>query len=690
MQNLDPQRARWIKVRMGFLCGLMGMGLGLIVSSAFSVQLEDGPEWREMAEKQRQRRLHVIPKRGSVYDRNGTALAVSVEVPSVSMDAVELLRGADDRRAAIIAKDGAMRVAKVLDLDAAELEKKILLRRRFTWLKRRISQEEVEAVRELSDPKAPLPIRGLTIEGEGHRFYPNRELAGPLLGFVSPDGEGKDGLELELDEELKGRVDQVRGLRDRSGRLLFSEGIQDEQALAGHNVYLTIDQGIQYTAERELDAAVRTYEANGGSVVVIDPNTGEILALANSPGYNPNDYGTSEVEARRDRALTDRFEPGSTMKIFTVASALAARTLSPTQTIYCEEGTMAIDNVVIHDTHINAWLTPTQILAVSSNIGAAKVGLALGESQLYESLRRFGFGEQTEIPLPGEASGVLRARGRPWVQVETAAASFGQGISVTTIQLAMAVGAIANGGRLLEPLLVKRVTDGTGAVVREGVPHVRREAVSANVARTLAEMMVAVTEGQGTGVEAAIPGFRVAGKTATAQKADPATGKYTADRFTSSFIGFVPAERPRIAVAIVLDEPALARAGGFVAAPAFRRIGEMSLRYLGVIPKGTPVAAINKIGNEPDPATTTYEVLREAQGEPPIRERATPSAPTPVGAVRLPDMKGFSLREAAKTAIGLGLKPSLDGTGTVSRQDPPAGAVLPKGSNIKLFFEPPT
>ena len=258
------------------------------------------------------------------------------------------------------------------------------------------------------------------------------------------------------------------------------------------------------------------------------------------------------------------------------------------------------------------------------------------------------------------------------------------------MQLAMAMGAIANGGRLLEPLLVKRVTDGTGAVVREGVPHVRREAVSPNVARTLAEMMVAVTEGQGTGVEAAIPGFRVAGKTATAQKVDPATGKYTDDRFTSSFIGFVPAERPRIAIAIVLDEPALARAGGFVAAPAFRRIGEMSLRYLGVIPKGTPVAAISKIGAEPDPATTTYEVLREAQGEPPIREQATPSAPTPAGAVRLPDMKGFSLREAAKTAIGLGLKPSLDGTGTVSRQDPPAGAVLPKGSNIKLFFEPPT
>ncbi len=690
MQNLDPRRARWIKVRMGLLCGLMGMGLGLIVSSAYSVQLEDGPEWREMAEKQRQRRLHVIPKRGSVYDRNGTALAVSVEVPSVSLDGVEVLRGADDKRAALLAKDAATRVAKALDVEADELERKILLRKRFSWIKRRVSQEEAEAVRALSDPKAPLPIHGLTIEGEGHRFYPNRELAGPLLGFVSPDGEGKDGLELELDEELKGRVDQVRGLRDRAGRLLFSEGVQDEQALAGHNVYLTLAQGIQYTAEQELDAAVRTYEANSGSVVVLDPNTGEILALANSPGYNPNDYGSSEVEVRRNRALSDRFEPGSTMKVFTLAAALAAKTISPTETIYCEQGTMAIDNAVIHDTHINAWLTPTQVLAVSSNIGAAKIGLGLGESQLYEALRRFGFGEPTDIPLPGETSGVLRPRGRPWVQVETAVASFGQGISVTTIQLAMAVGAIANGGRLLEPLLIKRVTDGAGAVVREGVPHVRREAVAPNVARTVAEMMVAVTEGNGTGVEAAIPGFRVAGKTATAQKADPATGKYTADRFTSSFVGFVPAERPRIAVAIVLDEPALARAGGFVAAPAFRRIGEMSLRYLGVIPKGTPPASIAKVGGEPDAASATYEVLRQAKGEPPVRELATASAPTPVGSVRVPDMKGLSSRQAVKMVFELGLRPSLDGTGTLSRQDPPAGAVLTKGSSVKLFFEPPT
>jgi cell division protein FtsI (penicillin-binding protein 3) len=695
MQNLDPRRARWIKVRMGVLCGLLAVGLGLIVASAYNIQVEDGAEWREMAERQRQRRLHLVPKRGSVYDRNGTPLAVSVEVPSISMDAVELLRGADDQRADKLAKDAAARIGKALDLAPEELERRIAQKKRFVWLKRRVSEKEVISIRELSDSDNPTPIRGLTVEGEGKRFYPNRELAGPLLGFVSPDGEGKDGLEVELDDELRGHAEEVRGLRDRSGRLLFSDPVKDEQALAGHNVYLTIDQGIQYTTEQELDAAVRTHEAKSGSAIVLDPNTGEILALANSPGYNPNDYGTSEVETRRNRALTDRFEPGSTMKIFTMSAALAAHTLSPTQVLYCEQGRMPLDNIVIHDTHVSGALTVTQVLALSSNIGAAKIALALGGNELYDALRRFGFGEETGIPLPGESSGVLRSRARPWVQVETAEAAFGQGIAVTALQLAMAVGAIANGGRLLEPLLIKRVTDGTGALVREAVPHVKREAVPAAVARTMAEMMVAVTEGDGTGVEAAIPGFRVAGKTGTAQKVDAATGKY--DRIgASSFVGFVPAEHPRLAAVVVLDEPNLVRAGGFVSAPAFRRIMEMSLRYLGVTSK-EPVSSLSpRAAGSAKSATAAGDVPKSSRGPAPgtpavpvaVAPLAAPLAPTAAQTIRVPDLRGASPRQAIKAIFGLGLNPSLQGTGKLARQDPEAGAMIAPGSTIILFFEP--
>jgi cell division protein FtsI (penicillin-binding protein 3) len=513
VKNLDPTRAKWIRVRMGLLCGVMALGLGGFVSSAYRVQVEDSSSWRETAENQRQRRLHIEPKRGGIYDRNGAALAASMEVPSISADVVEMLRGLDgqnQQQAVLI--EMATRIAGALGMDPSDVHQKLASHRRFVWLKRRVTAEQAQAIVDLGDPKKQSkPVKGLAVEGEGRRYYPGRELAGPVLGFVAPDGFGKDGLELSLDDELRGRVEEVRGLRDRSGRLIFSEGTTDEQALAGHDVQMAIDQAIQRVAERELDAAYHTYETKGASLVVMDPTTGEVLALASVPGYNPNDYGESDVDARRDRAVTDRFEPGSVMKVFTVAAALAAGSLKPTETIFCEHGTYQLSNVTIHDTHENDWLTATQVLAKSSNIGALKIGLGLGEPGLYGAYRRFGFGEPTGLPLPGEAAGVLRPKGRPWFEVETANASFGQGISVTTVQLAVAMAAIANGGKVVEPILVKRITDARGNVVKEWASHVRREAVPSSVARTVSEMLTAVVEDGGTGVEAAMSGFRVAG-----------------------------------------------------------------------------------------------------------------------------------------------------------------------------------
>jgi cell division protein FtsI (penicillin-binding protein 3) len=694
VRNLDPARARWIRVRMGLLCGFMGLGLGAIVSGAYRVQVEDGDQWLELAERQRQRRLHIQPKRGTIYDRNGAPLAESVEVPSVSVDAVEMLRGIDPKYVPMRVQQYAERIAAALNLPAAEVADKLKRRHRFAWLKRRISEDELTQVRALTDRAQRYPIAGLTVEGEGHRFYPNRELAGPLLGFVSPDGDGREGLELALEDQLKGHGSEVHGLRDRSGRLLFSEGIEDEQALAGHNVFLTIDKGIQFTAERELDAAIKTYEAIGGAVVVVDPESGEILALASAPGFNPNDYSVADPDARRNRAIVDRFEPGSVMKVFTIANALAAKSLAPSASIYCEEGTMAIDNVVIHDTHVSKWLTVTQILSLSSNIGAAKIALGLGEARLYEGLRRFGFGDSTGVPFPGESVGVLRPLGRPWVQTETAAAAYGQGISVTTLQLAMAMAAIADNGRLLEPTLVKRVSDGTGVTLSDAAPRVRRDAVPAYVAQMMSEMLVAVTEGEGTGVEAAIPGFKVAGKTSTAQKIDPATHKYSDTHYVASFTGFVPADRPRLVIAVVLDDAmGGTHAGGSVAGPVFRRIGEMALRYLGVTPRGSvpmKLSEISERAKDGDVAATTYQVLGEARAPEPSFGAMTASAPMKSSEARVPDFTGWPQREVVKAALGLGLIPAIEGSGRLSRQEPPAGTVLPRGSTVKLTFEPST
>ncbi len=679
---------------MGILCGVMGIALGGIVSSAWRVQVEDGPEWREMAEKQRQRRLHIEPKRGSVYDCNGAPLAVSIEVPSVSADGVELLRGVEGIGAQeATLRDAAARLAKVLSLDEAEVYSKLAPHHRFVWLKRRVSSDEAEAVRDLGDSKRqPHPIHGLAIEGEGHRYYPGRELAGPLLGFVAPDAEGKDGLELALDEDLRGKVEEVRGLRDRSGRLLFEGGGEGggtgSQALQGNDVVLSIDEGIQHVAERELDAAMHTYETKGGSLVVVDPSTGEILALASVPGYNPNDYSESDVDGRRDRAVTDRFEPGSVMKPFMMAGALAAGTLKPTDTINCEHGIYQIGKVTIHDTHLNDVLTPTQVLAKSSNIGALKIGLQLGESALYATYRRFGFGEPTAIALPGEASGVLRPQGRAWYDAETATASFGQGISVTTLQLAMAMSAIANGGRLLEPILVKKVTDGRGETVRESSVHVRRQAVPPGIARMVAEMLTAVTEEGGTAVEAAIPGYRVAGKTSTAQKVDPATGKYSADKYTAVFAGFVPVDHPRLVVAVVLDEPTIGHYGGDLAGPVFRRVSESSLRYLGVTPTASP-AKIASVKRDGDPADATLALMKPPPTPPAtIPTPGEPPGSMPAGGVRVPDATGMPAHDVVVALSKAGFVPQIEGWGRAVRQSPAPGTAAPRGSAVRVVFEP--
>ena len=687
MKNLDPERARWIRTRMGILCGLMGMALGGIASSAWRVQIEDGSEWREIAEKQRERHLHVEPKRGAIYDRNGSALAVSVEVPSVSIDVAEMLRGIDAPAAQeTTLRQAADSLGHVLSMSASDVYDKLAARRRFGWIKRHVTSDEVAGIHDLIDHNRHL-MRGLGIDGESHRYYPGRELAGPLLGFVSPDGQGKDGIELSLDEELHGKVEDLRGIRDRSGRPIF-EGATDDRAPRGDDITLAIDEGIQHVAERELDAAMRTYETKGGSLAVVDPMTGEILALASVPGYNPNDYTESDADSRRDRAVSDRFEPGSVMKPFLIAGALEAGTLKPNDQIDCEHGSYQIGGITVHDTHSNDLLTPTQILARSSNIGALKIGLQLGEAQLYATYRRFGFGEPSRVPLPGEAVGVLRPKGRPWYDAETASASFGQGISVTTLQLAMAMSAIANGGKLLEPILVKQVGGRRNNGAYESGVHVRRDVIPPRVARTVADMLTAVTEAGGTGVEAAIPGFHVAGKTSTAEKFDAATGRYSKEKYTAVFVGFVPVERPRLVVAVILDEPTIGRYGGDLAGPVFRRVAEASLRYLGVTPSGR-VETIASVKREGDPADAT---LANMKGSLPVvatlANPAPAAGPLAPGTVRVPDATGMPAHDVLSAITRAGLIPQMEGWGRVVRQSPSPGAAAPRGSPVRVVLEP--
>lgn len=689
MNRLRGAEGRWVRVRMGVICGLLALGTGLVVSAGYFVMARDGHAWRELAERQRQRRLSLAPKRGSIYDRNGSPLAVSADAASVSVDAQELLRGVAPQEVPVVARRAAERIASALGLDAPEVERKILRQRRFAWLKRRITTEEAARLHELgsASPSGEEPIRGLMVEAEGQRHYPQRGVGGPLLGFVAPDGTGKEGLELSLEQELGGRREMLRGLRDRSGQPLFLDGIQDERTLAGNDLYLTIDQGIQNLAEQELARAAQTFEARSGSVVVVAPQTGEILAMASWPSYNPNDYRFSEAAARRLRGITDRFEPGSSMKIFTLAAGLETATVRPNELMFCENGSMKVDGVNIPDTHPAGWLSLSQALALSSNICLAKVGMKVGGQRLHDVFRRFGFGQDSGVPLPGESSGVLLPRGRPWVQVETATAAFGHGITVTNLQLAMATSAIANGGKLMEPILVRRVQSGTGELVREAAPRVVRQAVPASVARTVGEMMIAVTEGNGTGVQARVNGFSVAGKTGTAQKADPKTGRYSQDNYVASFVGFVPARRPVLAMAVTIDEPMVEHAGGAVAAPVFRRIAEGALTYMGVTPEGRRATDVQKLVGVADPARRAQEVI-ERGSQPSLQEVREQGHAVRPGMVRVPDLTGAPVREAVRKGIELGLAPRVVGTGLLGRQEPAPGSVLQKGETLVLVFEP--
>lgn len=674
MKNLDPRRARWMKVRLGLLAALIVGGFTRLVARAHELQVRQGQNLRDQAEQQYLREVQVQPRRGTIYDRHHNPLAVSVDVPSLLANPRALRRRGVDARAL------GVRLASALSLPVAEVVERLQADRAYRWVKHYLTPAEVEAVREAMREFRVREGEGLDLPMEPRRWYPNRELAAHVLGFVGADGHGLEGIERTLDEHLRGRAVSLRGVRDAMGRLVFADGLTPADGQGGHDVTLTIDKTIQYIAETELAHTARTFEARGGSVIVTDPRTGEVLAMASYPTYNPNEYGQSSADARRNRAIADRFEPGSTLKVFTVGGALDAGVIDAGQLINCYEGTYTIGDLTIHDAHVATWLTPMQVLARSSNIGAAQIGLALGSDGLERVLRRFGFGERTGLPLPGEARG--RFGERRWYDVEVATVSFGQGIGVTSIQLAQGFGAVANQGRMVHPLLVSRVHDATGALVEEYAPDPGRPAIDPRVARLLAEMLTAVTEEGGTGVEAAIPGVRVAGKTGTAQKANERGRGYDASRWVSSFVGFAPADHPAIVVTVVIDEPQIAHSGGTVAAPLFRRVAEQTLRYLGRLP------------------VQSSAVLPTPQRAVAVRDRDTTMDTGPEGAITrepraresaqgsVPAVSGMGAREAVRAIMHAGLEPVLRGTGTVVRQQPAAGSALPADGRVYLDLQP--
>lgn len=681
MNDLSLRRMKWMRFRIMFLSILLFLSGFVVIYRAWDLQIVRTERLRRMAEEQYLRDIRMAPKRGTIYDRQGTELAVSIDTDSVWANPRKLKES--DRTPAEIAD----LLSSVLDIDSDVVKRRLSSKRYFVWIKRRITPQQAKVILDMKIPSVHLLK-------EAKRFYPNRDLAAHILGFADIDGVGIEGLELAFEDRLHGSLDTVPAIRDRRGEIVFSEQLLDDRAAHGDDLYLSIDKAIQHAAQKELELAIHTFEARAGSVVVVDPTTGEILAIANYPTFNPNHPGAFPPSHRRNRAVTDRFEPGSTTKVFTVSGALTKGAIKLDESIDCGEGAMQIAEDWIHDTRKWDSLTPPQILAYSSNIGAAKIGLAMGKASLFRTLHRFGFGQSTGIELPGETSGILRHY-KSWYEMDAATISFGQGLSVNALQLAMAMGAIANHGRLMKPILVKRIVNAKGESLKEAIPQVRRQVIPRWAAQLVGDMLTGVTGEGGTAEAAAIDDYLTAGKTGTAQKADYVNGGYSKNKWIASFVGFVPVRRPRLVIAVIIDEPVIAHQGGKVAAPVFRRLAQTSLRHLGVPPSRARGALAAHIKKRIQRAKKLGQLNSEGERAEKDEIESKQTWETTLGnsnqgkGVRIPDLTGLNIRDALIAIRELDLSPKIIGSGQAVSQTPEAGSFLPRGGSVQVHFSPP-
>ena len=678
MSDVEARRQKHVRWRIFVLCSVFVVLPVLVMRAAFDLQVVRAAKLKAQAEGQSRRKVALTPQRGAIYDRDGAELAVSVDADSIWANPRQLRKSVENM------KEVAKQLASLLEIEEAPLLARLSSDRYFVWVKRRASAAESKAVQALKLP-------GVSNSKEARRFYPNRELAAHVLGYADVDGRGIAGVELMMDEKLRGSRHSLPVVHDGRGRVVYSDHLLDDLATQGHEVTLTIDKTLQYFAERELELAVRTSEAHAGSVVIVDPTRGEILALANYPTFNLNDARKASDAEKRNRAVSERFEPGSTVKPFTMAGALAAGVVQPGDSIDCREGTLIVDGRAIHDSHHFERLSPAEIISRSSNIGISKIGSALGRDRLHRVLNSFGFGVVPGSGMPGEVAGSLRSYQR-WYAMDAATIPFGQGMSTTNLQLAMSMSALANRGRLLEPMLIKRVVDARGQTVEEPMPRVRQQVVPEKVARLVTDMMVGVTGEGGTGVEAAVDGYLVAGKTGTAQKADTTHGGYDKTKWVSSFAGFAPANKPRLTIAVMIDEPMIAHQGGAVAAPAFRRIMEASLRHLGVPAdhghSGSDAIALAR------GARSQRAEKSDARPVWPLDLPEAPPSPRPVtlapGEALVPNLIGRPARAAVVHARQQRFEVALTGSGVVSGQKPLPGSVAKRGTILTLQLSSPT
>lgn len=678
-----------VQARMLVVGGLAILWIAAVFGRLAYLQLFCHAEYMARAQRQQQRTLEITPKRGAIYDRNGNTLAMSVSVDSAFAVPSEL---GDNAPLAARLISGVLRIPRDV------LEARFASGGTFVWIQRRLPPEKAEAI-------AALNLKGIYLQKENQRFYPKRDLAAHVLGFVDMDEKGLGGIEYELDSQIRGKTEKVVVMADARQRW-FDGGAAHRDT--GASVVLTLDTTIQYVAERELAAAIAKTHAMAGTVIVMNPNDGEILALANWPKFNPNAASDASPESRMDRAVTGLYEPGSTFKLITLAAAFDQNITRPSEVFDCENGRVYIAGHRIRDHKPFGLLTVSDILAQSSDVGAIKVALRLGAPKFYEYIRAFGFGAPTDVDLPGESKGLLR-RLENWTPISIGSISMGQEVGVTPIQLISAVSAIANGGLLYKPHVVQEVKRPDGVMVTpiegpNGAPEPRR-VIRAETAATLRTLMEGVVL-HGTGTRARLDSWTAAGKTGSAQKIDPATGRYSRTQLIASFTGFAPINNPAIAVLVSLDSPVGEHEGGQVAAPVFKRVAEQVLAYLNV-PRDVPVnpklvqASYKETANDDSSLEDFTPTDFSAQPDQPptesstqgsVRAEQSPAVTVAVdegGDIQVPDFSGRTMRDVTEMCLRLGLDPVLIGSNLAVDQLPAAGAKVRRGARVTVQFETP-
>lgn len=636
-----------------FTCFLV-LWSALLLRAMFIQIFPDG-RLESLKRKQFETSLQIRTRRGAIVDRNGKELAASVPAYSLFADP-KLLRDSN-------ALSG--RLAKYLKLSRANLKKRLRDReRRFVWIRRQLNEKQRDEIRSWGEP-------GLGFVEEPKRVYPNGGLLSQVLGFVGSEGDGLEGLELQFNKSLQGQLKSVLLPRDARGRPLLQDGRSLTEVPDGADLELTIDHEAQFTLEQELQSVVARFQAESAVGVVMDAQTSEVLAMANVGGSNP----------RRNRIVTDSFEPGSTMKTFVVAAGLREGMLKPSTKYDCEGGRMKIGDKWISEAEANhkfGLMTVTEILALSSNVGVAKIAFQLGDERLYKALVDFGFGAKLGVEVPGEARGILNPL--PWRPHLLSNVSFGHGMTATPLQLAAAYTAIANGGILKRPLLVRSVrTHGARDPQIFHAEEIRR-VLTEQEAATMRLMLSAATEAKATGYNARIPGYYVAGKTGTAQKVDHVKGGYKANAYISSFAGFAPASNPRFVILVAVDNPQKSYYGSQVAAPVFAKMAQYMVRRAGLAP--VLISEQNVIPKAPEGETSDLQA--QAIQEIKRMTSAEASALEPL----FPNLMGLTLREALNKIRPHVTRVDIRGHGVVVRSVPEAGAEISKKQRVRLVLEP--